>query len=130
MLPGAYPWLAPLDIASLERGIRAALAVENDGAEAPVETAVAGVDEGPDEGNLIPDVVAVFGVNGNALVALLASPAASAAVACAGGIESGIANPLAGRLVAATFPCGISKLLEPVEDGGIVADAPIPVGRL
>ena len=83
----------------LERGVNAALAVENDGVEAPVETVVAGVVDLDPPGRLIPAsgslaallvAVAGFGVNGCGLDA----PVAATLTIC--NIEPGIAKPPVG----------------------------------
>ena len=88
MLPGAYPLAAllpealPLSRPPVDRGDNAALAVENDGAEAPVDAGEAAVEAPPPLGNSKPALVVlsaiesepgtegvVLGVNGFALVA-------------------------------------------------------------
>ena len=115
---------------SLDRGANAALAVENDGDEARVDTAVAEiaggesfgklnpavVDEPGSEPKVVPVPVDGFGVNGWGLSAFAGETVALAAAFTVCSIESGIANPPAGAAVReGSVPEGFNVADVPVE---------------
>ena len=136
MLPGAYPLVDSFSKLAEARGESAALAVENDGEDAPVETVAAGVDAAP-PGSFRPDVVGVvaivlfpppgvgdgdFGVKGLGLDA----PPAAALTDC--NIDSGSSNPPVVGVVVGAPDAGNPNPLAPVVGDGVELGEPNPLG--